>query len=130
MSINYKEMLEKAKEVSKNAYARYSNFNVGACILTGSGKYYTGCNMENASYGLALCAERNAISTAVANGERVLRAVAIYSPNADNCSPCGACRQVIWEFADRENGCEIILEENGEPKIYTIKELLPLGFDL
>ena len=130
MAIDYKEMLEKAKEVSKNAYARYSNFNVGACILASSGKYYVGCNMENASYGMALCAERNAISTAIANGERQIDVVAIYSPNMDDCTPCGACRQVIWEFSNRENPCVVITEVNGEPKEYTIDKLLPAGFDL
>ena len=127
---DYKEMLEKAKEVSKNAYARYSKFNVGACVLASSGKYYVGCNMENASYGMALCAERNAISTAVANGEREIDVVAIYSPNMDNCTPCGACRQVIWEFSNRNNPCKVITEINGEPKEYRIDELLPEGFDL
>ena len=130
MSINYVEMLEKAKEVSKNAYARYSKFHVGACVLASSGKYYVGCNMENASYGMALCAERNAISTAIANGERVIEACAIYSPQMDNCTPCGACRQVIWEFSDRKNPCVVVTEVNNQPKEYKIDELLPAGFDL
>jgi len=128
--ITYDEMMKKAKEASKNAYAKYSNFCVGACVLTSSGKYFVGCNMENSSYGLSLCAERNAISTAIANGEKELIAVAIFSPQMENCTPCGACRQVIWEFSNKKNPCVVLTEINGEIHKYTIDELLPLGFDL
>lgn len=129
--IDYTDLLKNAKDASKNAYAKYSNFKVGACVLFESDKIYTGCNVENASYGLSLCAERNAISTAIANGETTkIKAVAIYSPNSSLCSPCGACRQWIYELKS-ENETYIILADNDEkPVVYTINELLPKGFML
>jgi cytidine deaminase len=87
-----------ARSAAKAAYARYSKYRVGAAVLTTSGRVFTGCNVENASYGLCNCAERTAIFTAVAAGERSLRAVAIYTPTRTPAAPCGACRQVIREF--------------------------------
>jgi cytidine deaminase len=91
--------LEKAaRSAAKGAYAPYSEFQVGAAILAGSGKIYTGCNVENASYGLSNCAERSAIFTAAGAGERKLTAVVIYTPTPTAITPCGACRQVISEF--------------------------------
>lgn len=130
MKTNYK-LLEFAKEASKNAYCVYSKFPVGACVLYSSGNYYTGCNIENASYGLALCAERNAISTAIASGEKGnIVKIAIYSPNSKKCFPCGACRQWISEFKGEYN-TEIILEdEESGICTYTIEELLPGSFTL
>lgn len=130
MELN-KELLENAKEVSKKAYCKYSNFPVGACALFESGNKYTGCNVENASYGLALCAERNALSTAIANGENSkLTKIAIYSPKSPKCYPCGACRQWIKEFSIGYN-TEIILEdETGNCCSYYINELLPHEFIL
>lgn len=126
--MTYEELMQKAQEASKNAYAPYSKFYVGACVLGESGNVWCGCNFENASFGLSICAERNAIGTAIANGEKTIKAVAIYSPNQDNCFPCGACRQVMHEFAG-EN-VDIILKENNELKVYTLKELLPEGFSM
>src|SRR5574344_1687841 len=96
--MNYSDLMEKAIEASKFSYSPYSKFPVGACVLCESGNVYTGCNMENASFGMTICAERNAITTAIAHGERVLSAVAIFAPKMDLCYPCGACRQVIDEF--------------------------------
>lgn len=122
--MNYKELLEKAKEVSQHAYVPYSHFKVGACVLTEDGNTFCGCNFENVSYGLTICAERNAIGTAVANGHTKIKAVAIYSPNEDNCVPCGACRQVMAEFKCEE----VITEINGEPKVYALNYLIPEGF--
>lgn len=91
--------LEKAaRAAAKASYSPYSKFPVGAAVLAGSGKIYTGCNVENASYGLCNCAERTAIFTAAAQGERTVRAVVVYTPTAAPTSPCGACRQVINEF--------------------------------
>lgn len=88
-----------AQAVSRNAYAPYSNFPVGAAVLAANGKVYTGCNVENASYGLTMCAERSAIFQMVADGQRELVALAIYTPTDTPTAPCGACRQVINEFA-------------------------------
>ena len=91
--------LEKAaRTAAKASYSPYSKFRVGAAILTGSGKVYTGANIENASYGLCNCAERTAIFTAAAAGERTVKAVAVYTPTRTATTPCGACRQVINEF--------------------------------
>ena len=127
--MDYQNLMDRAKEVSKNAYIPYSQFAVGACVLTENGNSYTGCNFENASFGLTICAERNAIGTAIANGERKIKAIAIYSPNGDNCFPCGACRQVIYEFQTDE-GVDVITEVNGELKVYKLNDLLPHGFNL
>ncbi len=125
---SYEELIEKAKEASKNAYAPYSDFRVGACVLTDKDNIYTGCNFENASYGLSICAERNAIGTAIANGETKIKAVAIYSPNMYNCTPCGACRQVINEF--KTDNTVVITVAGNEIITNTIEELLPGGFTL
>jgi len=91
--------LEKsARAAARAAYAPYSRFPVGAAVLAGSGRIYSGCNVENASYGLCNCAERTAIFAAVAAGERKIRAVAVFTPTPAPTAPCGACRQVIHEF--------------------------------
>lgn len=127
--MDYINLLEKAKEVSHNAYAPYSKFLVGACVLAGSGEIYVGCNVENASYGLTICAERSAISNAIANGETSISAIALYSPNMQNCTPCGACRQVILEF-QKDKEIEIITEGDGQINVYKINELLPNSFKL
>lgn len=127
--MDYSDLLKKAKAASKNAYAKYSKFSVGACVLAQSGKTYIGCNVENASYGLTICAERNAIANAIANGESTICAIAIYSPAMENCVPCGACRQVIFEF-QKNNEIEIVTQIKSGYKIYKINELLPEGFQL
>lgn len=90
-------IMEAAREVAKNAHAPYSQFNVGAALLTRSDEIITGCNVENSSFGLTICAERSAVFQAVANGKLDWRAIAIVSPTG--VSPCGACRQVLAEFA-------------------------------
>ena len=128
--MNYEDLMTKAKDVSQNAYAPYSKFQVGACLLTTDGNIYTGCNFENSSYGLSICAERNAVGSAIANGEKRFKAIAIYSPNQDHCVPCGACRQVLHEFCDKDDELDVILQKNGELKIYTLKHLLPESFSL
>ena len=126
-----KKLLDLAKKVAENAYVPYSKFHVGACILYESGNYYLGCNVENASYGLTLCAERNAISNAISAGEKTKPVkIAIYSPDSKLCWPCGACRQWIYEFEDGQH-TKIILEgEDGKPVSYCINELLPHIFKL
>lgn len=123
------QLLKLAREAAQNAYAPYSKFKVGACALFEDGSVYTGCNVENASYGLSLCAERNALSAAVADGKHTcLTAIAIYSQNIKPCFPCGACRQWIAEFSEN---AKIILQdgENGF-KEFSIQELLPYSFTL
>lgn len=125
------EVMEAAKKAAENAYCPYSKFPVGACIEFESGNIYTGCNVENASYGLALCAERNAISSAVSAGEKSkLTRVAIYSPKSEKCFPCGACRQWIYEFSKGYNTKIILEDKNEEICIFYIKDILPYAFDL
>jgi len=125
----YQNLLQQASKASECAYAPYSEFRVGAAVLFDDGSIYTGCNVENASYGLSLCAERSALSAAVSAGKKSgLIAVAISSPNSKQCYPCGACRQWIAEFS---KDAEIIVEdENENPVIHNIKELLPNLFNL
>ena len=115
--LNYKLLLEKAYEGRENAYAPYSNFKVGAAVLAENGKIYTGCNIENASYGATNCAERTAIFKAISEGNRKIRAIAIVGADDEYTYPCGICRQVIAEFADKNT--EIILGK---------KSLLPGAF--
>lgn len=125
------ELMQIARDVCKNSYSPYSKFPVGAAVLYRDGKIYKGTNVENSSFGLTLCAERNAISTAVADGQKAtLEAIAIYSPKEKMCAPCGACRQWIWEFSGGKD-VKIILEaEKDGLYTTTIKEILPLGFIL
>ncbi len=122
------ELFKKAKDASNNAYCPYSKFPVGACILYESEKTYTGCNVENASYGLSLCAERNAMSSAISMGEKTkIKAIAIYSPKQKRCMPCGACRQWLSEFAVDEN-IKVILEDENGLLVLTLKDIFPFGF--
>ena len=129
MQRTFESLIAEAKKVSLNAYAPFSKFKVGACALFESGQIYTGCNVENSSYGLSLCAERNALSNAIASGEKSkLQAIAIVSADMAKYAPCGACRQWIYEFAQ---DAKVILEDsNGKICTYTIEELLPLTFTL
>ncbi len=92
------EMAKRAKAVSERAYCPYSKFRVGAVVLTDDGQMFEGCNVENASYGMTICAERNAVFQMVARGRQAIVAVCIYTPTAEPSAPCGACRQVINEF--------------------------------
>jgi cytidine deaminase len=123
------QMLSSARAAFKNAHAPYSNFPVGSTILTESGALYSGCNVENASYGLTICAERNAIFAAVAaegSGMRI-KAVAVATERDGPCAPCGACRQVIFEF-----GPEAVVLFRGQSgtEQMLITKLLPEGFRL
>ena len=127
--MKYEDLMELAKQAANNAYAPYSKFPVGACLLTESGKTYTGCNFENSSFGLTICAERNAVGSAINAGERKFKAIAIFSPKKENCTPCGACRQVLNEFKSDE-GLEIIVQDSNGIKTYEIEQLLPETFSL
>jgi cytidine deaminase len=125
--LDLETVMEAAREASKSAYAPYSNFRVGAAILTEGGAIHAGCNVENASYGLAICAERNA-ATAMAFAtpeDRGIRLVAVFSPEASPCFPCGACRQVLREFGCRE---VIVEETSGNLRRYPFEEILPHAF--
>lgn len=123
-----KDLLEMAVSVKENAYAPYSQFRVGAAVLTESGNVYTGVNIENASFGATNCAERTAIFKAVTDRERSLKAVAIASDSDEYILPCGICRQVMAEFAGPEFRI-ICSKTNGEYKIYRLDELMPQPFD-
>lgn len=125
----YEELYKQAKEARLRAYAPYSNFKVGAAILTDDGKIITGCNIENASFPLTVCGERNAMFSAYANGyqKENIKALLITADTKDVVSPCGACRQVMSELLDKD--CPIILTNiNGLMKVYSIKDLLPFSF--
>jgi cytidine deaminase len=124
--LNVETLMDAAREASRSAYAPYSNLHVGAAILTGDGTIHAGCNVENASYGLAICAERNAAAAMVlANPEdRAIKLVAVFSPAVSPCFPCGACRQVLREF-----GCkELVVEEASGLHRYPFEEILPHSF--
>lgn len=119
-------VMEAARAASERAYAPYSNFQVGAAILTRGGTIHPGSNVENASYGLSICAERNAATTmATADpGDRDIVLVAVYSPNASPCFPCGACRQFLREF-----GCkEVVVDDGSELLRYPFEQILPNSF--
>lgn len=121
-----RKLIDAAKAARERAYAPYSKFKVGAAVLASSGKVYTGCNVENASYGLTCCAERTAIFKAVSAGERRIKSIAIVLDAPDYGAPCGACRQVIYEFGGK---VEVVLGTvKGKYKIMKIGELLPLAF--
>lgn len=119
-------LINKAKEALINAYAPYSGFKVGAAVLTGSGKIYTGCNIENASFGATNCAERTAIFKAVSEGERSITAVAIVSEGGAPTFPCGVCRQVMTEFMSPD--APVYVEDSGI-KLYKLSELIPHSFN-
>ncbi len=124
--MEYKELMLKAIEAKKMAYVPYSNFHVGAALLTKSGKVYTGCNIECASYGGTNCAERTAIFKAVSEGEKEFVAIAVTGDDNTYTYPCGICRQVIVEFG---KNIKIIVGKNEEEyKVYSIDDLLPHSF--
>ncbi len=127
MEIDYKQLMDKAKEASKMSYSPFSRFAVGAALIAKSGKIYSGCNIENSSFGMTNCAERTAIFKAVSEGEREILAIAIYSPNSDNCYPCGACRQVMFEFQG-DDEIIVITEDCGKLDARKLSEFLPFGF--
>jgi len=122
----YPELRQKAKTAYENAYAPYSGYKVGAAVLWDSGRITTGSNVENASYGLSMCAERNAIFQGSALGERKIKAIAIAVPADNMPTPCGACRQVMREFAIDSD--VLLVNGKGETRDTTLKALLPDSF--
>jgi homotetrameric cytidine deaminase len=124
------ELLAAAQQAAQQAYAPYSGFRVGAAVLLEDGNIVTAANVENASYGLSICAERSAVARAIAQHGPALRIQAVAVTNLNNApsSPCGACRQVLSEFMP-PNGL-VLFPFDGTPQTHTLAELFPLGFDL
>jgi len=121
------ELVHRARDASRHAYAPYSRFHVGAAVLADGSAIHTGANVENASYGLSICAERSAIFRAIGEGARSIEAVAVYTPTPRPVTPCGACRQVLAEFGPR---ALVICCTNdpGHSRRYTVADLLPAAF--
>lgn len=125
--INWAALMQAAKDAAAQAYAPYSKFPVGVAVLSESGKVYTGCNVENASYGGTVCAERNAIGAAIVAGERRFQALMVYTPQDMLTPPCGICRQVIAEFFNPDApvaSCNHLQQQQQ----WTLGELLPAAF--
>ena len=128
-----RQLVEKAIEMTSFSYAPYSNFTVGAALLTDEGEIYTGCNIENAAYGPSNCAERTAVFKAVSEGKKNFKAIAVVGglnkKIEDYCSPCGVCRQVLAEFCDKD--FKVIMAKSlDDIKILTLGDLLPESFSL
>lgn len=122
------ELLEAAEKAMENAYAPYSGFKVGAALLCSGGRVFTGCNVENSSYGASNCAERTAVFKAVSEGYKDLEAIAIVSSGEDETFPCGICRQVLGEFSP---DIRIILrKKDGSPSVYKFSDIMPHHFSL
>ncbi len=124
-----KKAIEAAHRVQQNAYAPYSRFPVGAAVVGESGRVYPGANVENAAYPLSRCAEQIAVGAMVAAGERKIRAVVVVTPTSPPATPCGACRQILAEFADPDTPV-ICRNPEGEERRYRLGELLPEAFRL
>lgn len=124
--MKYKELIEVARNAKNHSYSPYSKFRVGAAVLTKTGKIYSGCNIENSSYSLTICAERIALFKAISVGEREFVAIVISTDEKDFTTPCGACRQVISDLA---GNIEIILTNgSGKTKKFRTNDLLPYPF--
>ncbi len=127
LTADERALIEAARKVRLHAYAPYSNYAVGAAVRTSDGRIFVGCNVENASYGLTVCAERVAVFSAVAAGAHEVVAVAICTP--DGGAPCGACRQVLMEFTPAPDACIIwVVRPDELVARYTLAELLPHAF--
>lgn len=122
-----KELIEEAKKALAYAYVPYSHFKVGAALQTKSGKVYTGCNIENASFGATICAERTAIAKAISEGEKEFDKIAVVSSSNEHTYPCGICRQVLAEFMP--DG-QVIFDNGKETLILSVNDLLPYKFEL
>jgi len=128
MDYPVEKLISAAAAARERAYAPYSKFLVGAALLTRGGRCYTGCNVENASYGLTCCAERVALFKAVSDGEREFEAIAITAGTEDYCPPCGACRQALAEFGPEIN--VFMANSRGAYRMLTVAELLPASFHI
>jgi cytidine deaminase len=125
MKDNDSSLLAQAERIAGNAHAPYSSFRVGAAVLLPDGSVFEGCNVENAAYGASVCAEENAITTAVASGATEIDTVAVISLDGAPCTPCGNCRQVMREFGVRR---VLLRDEDGSAVEFTLEELLPSSF--
>ena len=124
---NFQSLLETAQKARLQSVAPFSGFLVGAAVKTDSGKVYTGCNVESASYGLTVCAERVAIWKALSEGERNFTELAVVADTETLTPPCGTCRQIIWEFA--RNATIVFANLEGQSEVFHMAELLPRAFD-
>jgi len=124
---DFRALIEAAQEARLQSVAPFSGFLVGAAVKTDSGKVYTGCNVESASYGLTVCAERVAIWKALSEGERHFTELAVVADTEVLTPPCGTCRQIIWEFA--RNATIVFANLSGESEVFHMKDLLPRAFD-
>ncbi len=129
-AIYIKEMIERAKSACSSAYNIYSKFPVGACVRSNIGKYYDGCNVENGSYSLTICAEASAIASMVNGGCRLVTDVVVFSNLAAECKPCGACRQIINEFANDSTKIHVCDVDGYNIRTILIRDLLPEPFIL
>jgi cytidine deaminase len=127
--MNWQSLVEAAREARENAYCRYSGFAVGAAVLTPSGQIFRGCNVENRTYGLTVCAERVAVASAVAAGQREVTAVAVITDTDPPSTPCGQCREVLSEFGG-PNLPVLLANTNGDQQEFRLDELLPHPFEL
>ena len=125
--MNIEELIGCAREARENACADYSHFKVGAALVAASGKVYAGCNVENSTYGLTVCAERVALWKALSEGERKFTRIAVVTSSATPASPCGACRQLLWEFC---GDIEVVLANpQGYKHTLRLSEIFPRPFD-
>jgi cytidine deaminase len=121
------ELYALALEATKFSYSPYSNFKVGAALIAENGEIFTGCNVENASYGGTICAERTAVLKAVSSGQTSFKKIAIAESNDGDCTPCGICRQFLSEFS-KDGSLIVICKSGGILKEFTLQELLPNSF--
>ena len=124
---NFEALIAAATKAREGSVSPFSQFMVGAALETESGKVYTGCNIESASFGLTVCAERVAIWKALSEGERNFKALAIVADTESLTPPCGTCRQIIWEFC--KNSTIILANQRGQTETMQVRELLPRAFD-
>ncbi len=128
MTKDIEKLINLAKEAYKNAYAPYSRFSVGSAVLDEKGNIHTGCNVENAAYPSGSCAEEQAIGTMIANGGKVIKEIVVIGKSDALLTPCGACRQRIREFCDKETLIHICDIDRGLLKSFSLDELLPYSF--
>lgn len=126
IKITNDQLIQSAKDYQKNSTAKYSQFKVGAALVDKDGQIHGGCNVESSSYGLTICAERVALTKAISEGVKEFTKIAIVGPNNEFCSPCGACRQLLHDYAP---DLEIILTNNSEIKSIKLHDLLPFAFE-